>query len=151
MIYDTIAHIGCYRGLSENFDRAIDLLKTTDFSSLPAGRYEVDGANLFYMIQEPQLREEDEALYEAHRKYADIQYALTDGETMLCLPVEQIEQWQPFDDEKDIGFSANCEPGMPVELCAGSFAILFPQDAHMPCLRGGDAKSSRKVVVKVKL
>ena len=151
MIYDTLSNIGCYRGLSANMDRAIELLTATDFSKIAPGRYDVDGENLFYMIQEPELREEEEALYEIHKKYADIQYALSDGETILCLPTASIEEWQPFDEGKDIGFSANCEPGMPVELSAGSFAIFFPQDAHMPCLRGGDAKKCRKVVVKVKL
>ena len=151
MIFDTLKNIGCYRGLSSNMDRAIDTILNTDFSSLPVGKYEVDGANVFYMIQEPQLKEEENALYEVHRRYADIQFALTDGETILALPMDQIEAWQPFNEEKDVGFSANTEPGIPLEMHAGSFAIFFPQDAHMPCLRGGDEKTCRKLVVKVLL
>ena len=151
MIFDTLKNIGCYRGLSANFDRAIDLLLTADFSAQPAGRYEIDGDNVFYMIQEPALKEEDEALYEVHARYADIQLALTDGETILALPKDAVEAWQDFDSDKDIGFSANSEPGIPLEMNAGCFAIFFPQDAHMPCLRGGDAKTCRKAVVKVKL
>lgn len=151
MIFDTMKHIGCYRGLSANMDRAIDALLNTDFSTLAPGRYEVDGDNVFFMIQEPQLKEEEDALYEVHRKYADIQLALTDGEVILSLPVEQLEEWQDFDEAKDIGFSANSEPGIPLDMRAGCFAIFFPQDAHMPCLRGGDEKKCRKAVVKVKL
>lgn len=151
MIFDTLKNIGCYRGLSANFDRAIDFILDTDFSAQAAGRYEIDGDNVFYMIQEPRLKEEDEALYEIHARYADIQLALTDGETILALPKDSIEDWQEFDAEKDIGFSANAEPGIPLEMNAGSFAIFFPQDAHMPCLRGGDARTCRKLVVKVKL
>lgn len=151
MIFDTMQNIGCYRGLSANMDRAIEALLNTDFGPLAPGRYEVDGDKVFFMIQEPTLREEEDALYEIHHKYADIQLALTDGEVILCLPTDQIEQWQSFDEDKDIGFSANSEPGIPLDLRAGCFAIFFPQDAHMPCLRGGDEKSCRKVVVKVKL
>lgn len=151
MIFDTLKNIDCYRSLSANMDRALELLANTDFSGQPAGRYEVDGDNVFYMIQEPELREEEDALYEIHKKYADIQFALTDGETILALPTSQIEAWQAFDEAKDIGFSQNSEPGIPLEMNAGSFAIFFPQDAHMPCLRGGDAKKCRKVVFKVKL
>ena len=151
MIFDTMKHIGCYRGLSANMDRAIETLLSTDFSGLAAGRYEVDGDNVFFMIQEPQLREETEALYEVHKKYADIQLALTDGEVILALPIGQIDAWQAFDEAKDIGFSENSEPGIPLEMQSGCFAIFFPQDAHMPCLRGGDEKTCRKVVVKVKL
>lgn len=151
MIFDTIKNIGCYRGLSANMDRAIETLLTTDFSTLETGRYEIDGDNVFFMIQEPELKEEENALYEAHRKYADIQLALTDGEVILALPHDQIEEWQHFDDNKDIGFSVNSEPGIPLDMKPGCYAIFFPQDAHMPCLRGGDEKKCRKVVVKVKL
>ena len=151
MIFDTLKNIGCYRGLSANMDRAIETLLNTDFSALEAGRYEVDGDNVFFMIQEPQLKEEEEALYEVHRKYADIQLALTDGEVILALPIGQIEEWQAFDEAKDIGFSANAEPGIPLEMKKDCFAVFFPQDAHMPCLRGGDEKKCRKAVVKVKL
>lgn len=151
MIFDTIKNIGCYRGLGSNMDRAIEALLSTDFSALETGRYEVDGDDVFFMIQEPTLKEEDEARYEIHRSYADIQLALTDGEVILALPAGQIEEWQPFDLEKDAGFSTNAEPGIPLEMKPGCFAIFFPQDAHMPCLRGGDEKKSRKVVVKVRL
>ena len=151
MIFDTMKNISFYHGLSANMDCAIDTLINTDFTKLDAGRYEVNGDKVFYMIQEPQLKEEENALYEVHQKYADIQLALTDGETILALPIDQIEEWQPFDESKDIGFSANSEPGIPLDMKSGCFAIFFPQDAHMPCLRGGDEKSCRKVVVKVKL
>lgn len=151
MIYDSLKNIGAYRGLGANMDRAIDLLLSTDLAALAPGRYDVDGDALYYLVQEPALKEEDEARYELHRRYADIQLALTTGETILALPAEQVEVWQPFDDEKDAAFSANAEPGIPLEMRPGCFAIFFPQDAHMTCLRGGDEESCRKVIVKVRL
>ena len=150
MIYDTLEHIAAYRGLSANMDRAIELLQSTDFSTLAAGRYEVDGENVFFMIQEPELRLEADAQFEAHRRYADIQLALTDGEIINCLPTQQVSRWLPFDEGKDIGFSDVEEKGVPMPLNAGQFMILYPQDAHMPCLKGC-AEKTRKVVVKVKL
>ena len=150
MIYDTLDHIAAYRGLSANMDRAIDLLQNTDFSKYEAGRYEVDGSNVFFMIQEPELRQTSEAQFEAHRRYADIQLALTDGEIINYLPLEQVDKWLPFDEDKDIGFSDVEEKGIPFPVNAGQFMILYPQDAHMPCLKGG-AEKTRKVVVKVLL
>lgn len=150
MIYDTLEHIAAYRGLGANMDRAIEYLQNTDFSAIPAGRYEIDGENLFFMIQEPQLRTEQDAQFEIHRRYADIQLALTDGEIINYLPIEQVKNWQNFDEAKDIGFSDVEEKGIPMPLDAGQFMILYPQDAHMPCLKGC-ADSTRKVVVKVRL
>ena len=151
MIYDTLAHIDTYRGLGANMDRAIDYLKQTDLSALPAGRYDVDGANVYLMIQEPEFRAPADAQFEAHRRYADIQLALADGEAISCLPLEQVEKWLPFDAEKDITFSDVSEKGTPLPLPAGTFMILFPQDAHMPNLKCGAASTGRKAVVKVLL
>lgn len=151
MIYDTIEHIRSYLGLSANLDRAIEYLAAADLSKLPAGRYEVDGANVYLMIQEPEFREPSDAQFEAHRRYADIQLALEDGEAISVLPVERIAAWDSFDAEKDIGFSRVPEKGTPLPLPAGSFMILFPQDAHMPNLRCGAQTHGRKAVVKVLL
>ena len=151
MIYDTLAHIDTYRGLGANMDRAIEYLKQTDLSELPAGRYEVDGTNVYLMIQEPEFRSAADAQFEAHRRYADIQLALAHGEAIACLPVEKVETWKPFDAENDIGFSDVDEKGTLLPLPVGTFMILFPQDAHMPNLKCGAAATGRKAVVKVLL
>lgn len=151
MIYDTLANIATYRGLGANMDCAIDYLMRTDLSTLSAGRYEIDGANIYLMIQEPIFRAPADAQFEAHRRYADIQLALTDGEAISCMPVEKIAEWEPFDTEKDIGFTCTAEKGTPLPLPAGTFMILFPQDAHMPNLKCGAATVGRKAVIKVLL
>ena len=52
MIFDTLKNIGCYRGLSANFDRAFAFLAATDFSAMSAGKYEIDGDNVYYTIKE---------------------------------------------------------------------------------------------------
>ena len=148
MIYDTLKNIAAYKGISANMDRAIDFILTADFSALPAERFEVDGANVFGFIQEPALRDAADAQFEAHRKYADIQIALADGEIINILPLEKVEKWDAFDVEKDIGFSCVEEKGIAIPVNAGEFMILFPQDAHMPCLKGC-ADKTRKVVIKV--
>ena len=151
MIYDTLAHIAAYRGLGANMDRAIDYLATADLSALPAGRYDIDGDNVYLMIQEPDFRAPADAQFEAHRRYADIQLALAEGEAISCLPVERIAAWDPFDAEKDIGFSNVDEKGTPLPLPAGMFMILFPQDAHMPNIKCGLANRGRKAVIKVRM
>lgn len=151
MIYDTLDHISCYRGLGTNMDCALDYLAATDFDSLTPGRYEIDGVNVYLMIQETELRNADDGQFEVHRRYADIQLALTDGEAISVLPVEKIAKWRPFDTEKDIGFSDVDDKGILLPLPTGSFMILFPQDAHLPCIKLGSARSIRKAVVKVLL
>ena len=150
MIYDTLKNIAAYKGISAHMDRAIDFILNADFDALPAERFEVDGDNVFGFIQEPVLRDAADAQFEAHRKYADIQIALTDGEIMGILPLEKVEKWDEFNAEKDIGFSCVQDKGVAMPLNAKEFMILFPQDAHMPCLKGC-AEKTRKVVIKVKV
>ena len=149
MIYDTLKNIGNYRGLSKNMDRAIDLLLTTDFSALEAGTYEVDGREVYFSLQEPELRDAAQAQFEAHRSYIDIQYALADGEQVGWRALEQVEKWLPYDAEKDVLFSEVEDKGLRLPLNAGEFMVFFPSDAHMPCLGSGDAVRTRKVVVKI--
>lgn len=151
MIYDTLDHIASYRGLGPNMDRALDYLAATDLASLTPGRYEIDGAKVYLMIQETELHNVEDGQFEAHRRYADIQLALTDGEAISVQPVEKVTKWCPFDVEKDIGFSDVNDKGIPLPLPAGSFMILFPQDAHLPCIKWRSVRSSRKAVVKVLL
>ena len=150
MIYDTLDHIAAYRGISANMDRAIDFILNADFAAMPAERFEVDGDNVYGFIQEPDLRDPADSQFEAHRRYADIQIALTDGEIMGWLPLEKVAVWDEFSTEKDIGFSNVEDKGVAMPLNAGQFMILFPHDAHMPCLKGC-ADKTRKAVVKVKM
>lgn len=150
MIFDTLENLKNYRGLGANMDRAIDFILSADFSAMPAERFEVDGINVYGFIQEPELRDPAEAQFEAHRRYADIQIALTDGEIMGWLPLEKVEKWQKFDVEKDIVFSDVEDKGVAMPLNGGYFMMLFPWDAHMPCLKGS-AEKTRKAVIKVKM
>lgn len=150
MIYDSLAHIAGYRGLSQNFDRAIDVILKTDFAALPFERFEVDGDNVYFFIQDPAMRQAENAQFEAHARYADIQITVSGGEDMGYLPVEQIKKWNALDAEKDIRFSDVEEKGVRLPLNAGSFMILFPWDAHMPCLENEFGKA-KKVVFKVKM
>ena len=150
MIYDILENLGRYRGLGANMDRAIDFILAADFAAMPADRFEIDGTNVYGFIQEPALRTPEEAQFEAHRRYADIQIALQDGEAINYLPLDRVEKWLAYDDEKDILFSDVAEKGVAVPMKAGDFMILFPQDAHMPCLQAG-AETTRKAVIKVKV
>ena len=51
MIYDTLAHLKSYRGVHPGVMKGLELLRDTDFSRMEDGRYEVDGDDLFFMLQ----------------------------------------------------------------------------------------------------
>ena len=72
MIFDTLKNVDNYKGLGRVYD-ALKFLSETDFSKIELGRYELDGDNIFYMVQSYDT-DPDKTISEAHKKYIDIQF-----------------------------------------------------------------------------
>ena len=115
---------------------------------MPVGRIDIDGDNAYLKIEDAKGRKIEEAVYERHDKYIDIQMP-------LCMPegygwkAKSLlgEERAPYDGAGDFTFYRD-----PVErvftLSPGEFVIFFPEDAHAPCIGEGII---RKMVVKVKM
>lgn len=151
MIFDTVEHAALYQGISKNLDLAIETMLNTDFSRIEPGEYEVDGRNVYFQVQETSLRDRNEARFEHHKTYVDIQMNIKDGEKVSCFPVQEIGQWGTYDDEGDISFSDTNAEGVDFLLNPGSFVVFFPQDAHIPCLKDKFGGATKKVVIKARL
>ena len=150
MIYDSISNIGAYKGLSENFDRAIDFLTGFDEAAWPVGRHEISGDDVYFIIQNNALIPRESTKFEAHEKYIDIQLALTDGEEIGYAPADTLE-WTDFRPENDVKFTALNAGGLPLPMKQGMFAVFFPNDGHAPLRKAGEITESRKVVVKIRV
>ena len=50
MIYDTLANAYLYQGISDRLQKGLDFLIHSNFASLPDGRYEIDGDDVFANI-----------------------------------------------------------------------------------------------------
>lgn len=128
--------------------RAFELLTAADVKGWPDGRVELDGDRIFALPQGYETRPADQGRWEAHRKYIDIQYIVSGQEAMGYAPLSALKPNCPFDEAKDVGFFDGT--GSLVTVEEGMFAIFYPHDGHMPCMRaGGQACAVRKVVVKV--
>jgi YhcH/YjgK/YiaL family protein len=131
--------------------QALNYIRTANALELPDGRYEIDGVEVYALIQSYQTLPIDEnAKYEAHRKYIDVQFIASGVEIMGWVPLEQMQVTKEYNPEKDV-----CLGTCPVNIAtltrveAGQAAIFFPQDAHAPKLACGDPASVKKIVVKV--
>ena len=149
MIVDTLENAHLYAGSGTRLAAALEYLRETDFSKLRLGRYELDGENLYALVQHYNSRPESGAEFEAHRKYADIHYVCEGSERMGYMNIRRLAVTETFDAAKD------CEmlrgQGDFVTLFAGMFAVLFPEDAHMPCLAIREPEPVKKVVVKIRM
>ncbi|MHB8088995.1 MAG: YhcH/YjgK/YiaL family protein, partial [Anaerolineaceae bacterium] len=89
-----------------------------------------------------------EGKWEAHRRYLDVQYMLSGCERIDFALLHTMKLGE-YNAEKD--FQAMSGSGSTLNLVEGSFAVFFPQDAHMPGLAVGKPEWVKKVVVKCEL
>jgi YhcH/YjgK/YiaL family protein len=116
--------------------------------NLPAGRYPIDGENIFALISEYKTKPESEGKLEAHRKYIDVQYVIDGEELMGYAPLNGQEILDPYKEENDIVFFTGDKSFTKVS--AGMFAVFFPEDVHMPGIASGKSSSVKKLVIKVR-
>ena len=129
MIYDKLDNLETYAPISERLAKGLQLLRTTDFSAMEDGKYEVDGKSLFFMLQSYDSKPVNDRP-EAHRKYIDIQYLLKGEEYIGVAPLSEMTEEVSANPDGDIWFYHG--PVTNVKIGNGKFAVLFPQDAHAP-------------------
>lgn len=147
MIIDLIQNCEKYYLLHPRFKAAFEFILKTDFSKMACGKYEIDGNNIYANVEEYITKGVSRPEY--HKKYIDIQLLASGKELIGYLPKSDLIIDDGYDEKKDLGFGQ----GVPdyVNMKKGMFVIFFPEDAHQPCMKVGDPKTVKKVVVKVKI
>lgn len=149
MITDQLKHYKQYTGLSQRINEALTYLAETDMAALEVGKYEIDGDNLFVLIQSYEAKAIEAGKCEAHKKYIDIQYIIEGQEYMGYGPSDAYEVIDPYNDDKDRYFVKWA--GDLVKYEKDMFAIFYPQDAHMPGIAVNSGEMVKKAVVKIKI
>ena len=130
--------------------RAIEALQKLDLSALDAGRYELEGDKLFYLIQDVETRSFDESKSEVHHNYADIQIPLTGAERYgFSLPQANLAATEDRLETGDIAFYPTPANEFFMDIEPGAFAVFMPKELHRPCLSVKDKAKIRKAVVKI--
>lgn len=156
MILDRIENAAMYRGANARLAAALEYLARTDFSQVPNGKQELDGDRMYANVQRYQSRGMEEMVWEAHRKYFDVQYIVSGAEKMGHINLHDgltsssLTVKTPYDAADDAElYNAH---GHFVIVRAGNFAVFFPQDVHAPCLTAGQKPEDVfKVVVKCRM
>jgi YhcH/YjgK/YiaL family protein len=135
----------------ERWDKAFSFLKSNDLSKLEVKRYEIDGDNIYAPVSEYLSKNEEDAKFEAHRKYIDIQYVISGTELMSVAPLSQKKDiLSPYDAEKDVEFMTVGKSNSSIAT-QERFFIFFPSDIHRPGLKVDGNSPIKKIVVKVKV
>jgi biofilm protein TabA len=141
----------CYFKNKERWNKAFAFLRDSDLTKLAVKRYDIDGDNLYASVSEAMTKNEEDAKFEAHHKYIDIQHVITGAEQMSVTPLsDKKDEVVPYDPIKDVEFMTVNQTASYVAT-PDKFFIFFPSDIHRPSVKVGENKIVRKVVVKVRI
>lgn len=149
MIFDNFENAQLYYPLSKKIEEAFHFIKTTDWKSLKPGKY-VLNEDIFANLQEYETKKPEDAEFEVHRKYYDIQYVISGTEDMGFGDLNNLKVTKEYDDKKDVAFG-ECSYSS-VTVPEGYFTFFAPKDAHKPSLNvGNKVQKVKKVIVKIKI
>ncbi|XZF14463.1 YhcH/YjgK/YiaL family protein [Chitinophagaceae bacterium MMS25-I14] len=150
MITDHIHSIDRYKPLGSRLAQAMEYLQQTDFAAMQPGKYEVDGDNIFAIVNEFTTKPAEDCEPEAHRKYIDIQYMVSGVEKFGWTPLNNYTPTTTYSEENDVAFYT-VEHMHYLTLSAGMFIIFFPADIHQPEVFADKPSEVKKVVMKIKI
>lgn len=136
---------------SETIQKAIDYLKSNDFTTFEEGKYEIEGKDLFAMVMDKTTEPKEKRAPEAHVKYIDVQHVVSGREVIgFAKKSEDLVVKEDMLEEKDLIKYTNEVPDeVDLVLMPGDFGIFFPEDIHRPQCAFDGPEAVRKVVMKI--
>lgn len=130
------------------FKLLFDYVKSCDLFCAQLGRIELDGDNLYIMNSEVDAIPQEKQVLELHHQYIDVHILLEGRERIGWKVTDDLTQEvKAYSSDGDCALYGDA-PSMWVDLLPGQFVIVYPEDAHAPCI--GEGKI-RKLIAKVKL
>lgn len=153
MILDTLSNANLYSHLTPRLTKALAHLTETDFTQLEVGSYELEGKDIFVIVNDYETKPKEVEPFEVHQEYIDVQFVVSGEEEFGYLPLADQTPSRPYfakHDYAEFDYESNKDDAAFIPFKAGMFAIFFPQDMHMPGTSATPNKV-RKVVIKVKV
>lgn len=147
MIIDKLTSLEKYVGVIPHAAAIAKFLRERDCTALPAGRYDLEATDgVFVNVCDITNGKND--IYEAHRRYSDLQCLLKGDEIMKRCHIDDAADGEDYNREGDCILFKSGRYETTVHLNEGEFALFCPEDAHAPGT-AGDAPSVRKLIFKI--
>lgn len=149
MIIDRLENIGLYKNVPSI---AITFLKKLNADNVILGRQVLDDC-VYVNIETYSTKRIENAKYESHDKYIDIQLLLKGSENVGIADRKALKVFEKYNNEKDITFYQNPIDSTKLALLDGTnFVMVFPHEAHAPQIAADlqNPQKVLKVVVKIK-
>ena len=126
-----------------------NFLQSLKQKELPVGRYELDGDNIYVLIQDQTTAPVEKKRAESHRNYIDIQYLFTGKEVQgYAHLLPGVKGEEPAG--KDNIYYDEVADEQFVTLHPGEFTVYFTNDIHRPNCTMDEPVNIHKAVVKIK-
>lgn len=140
-----------YFKYKERWDKAFTFLKNSDLNALESKRHDIDGNNVYAIRSEYLTKNAEDARFEAHKNYVDIQYVISGSEQISSAPVSMLDSvLVAYDTAKDCEFMTVKKFDSYIAT-PDKFFVYFPSDLHRPGVKIDENTPVKKIVVKVKI
>lgn len=147
MIIDTVTNLTHYTKLFPNISEALEAMneiKQPEFDK----KYSFKGGYFFF--QEGTTKPIAEALFEAHRKYVDLQIVLKGEEYLAWNKIDDLTETIPYSEEKDVQKFTGQDAHI-MKMSEGMAYICFPWDGHKAVFHVDQPLHFKKAVIKLAL
>jgi len=145
MILDRISEHATYEPLHPLFKEAFEFLKTAD--KLEPGKYQLSHGMYVNVQPEITTKSLDEAQFEAHKNFIDLQYVFEGTSVLTWAPTDTLTPTGEYNPTKDVVKLAG--EGATIQLKAGDFFIVWPNDGHKPNAYFTEPNKSKVFVAKI--
>jgi YhcH/YjgK/YiaL family protein len=148
MIFDDYKNAYLYRTINSFFEEAFNFINTNDLNRINTGDYEINKDLIFAKVRQYETKSEKKSSWESHKNHIDIQYLVSGKEYLGYSNINNMKQ-NHYQKDKDNLILSGMGDFLMMEK--NSFAILFPQDAHMPGVLIDKKEIVKKVIIKIKI
>lgn len=134
---------------SEDIQICRQFVEGNDMEDIPVGRYELE-AGIYAMVSVRQTVDIEDNIWEAHKKYLDLHYAIEGSEIIYVGNTDEMETGE-YVPEKDYVPVNGGSYTTFLCLTTGMAVLLEPNDAHMvKCnVEKGKSTQIKRIVFKI--
>jgi YhcH/YjgK/YiaL family protein len=128
--------------------KAVFGFMTKDLSALEVGKYPIVDGQVTAIVSEYNSKEPEDAKWEAHRKFIDLQYVISGEERMGVMPLAEAQNGGEYQAEKDVIFYGENDGPLYVANPENYF-LFFTTDLHRPGIKAAEPVPVKKLVIKI--
>lgn len=150
MIFDNIKNCKMYYGVNPKFEKAFEFIKKAVEENKEIGKYEIDGKDIYAIVQNYDSKLMENSKFEGHQNYIDIQYIIDGCEMLGVMEISNAVIKDEYNAEKDCAIYEKSDIASYCVANQGDFCVFYPHDIHNPGVAYNNVPSNiKKIVVKV--